>query len=33
MDQGKVIEAWRVLRIQSELVQGIEMLARLSWLK
>ena len=29
MDENKVIEAWRVLRIQSELVHGIEMLAKL----
>lgn len=29
MDESKVIEAWRVLRIQSELVQGIERLAKL----
>ncbi len=29
MDESKVIEAWRVLRIQSELVQGIEKLAKL----
>lgn len=29
MDENKVIEAWRVLRIQSELVQGIEKLAKL----
>lgn len=29
VDQSKVIEAWRVLRIQSELVQGIERLAKL----
>jgi uncharacterized protein (TIGR00730 family) len=29
MDNSKVSEAWRVLRIQSELVDGIEALARL----
>ena len=29
MDERKQIEAWRVLRIQSELVQGIEKLAKL----
>lgn len=29
MDESKVIEAWRVFRIQSELVQGIEKLAKL----
>jgi uncharacterized protein (TIGR00730 family) len=29
MDNSKVSEAWRVLRIQSELVDGIETLARL----
>lgn len=29
MDERKMIEAWRVLRIQSELVDGIEKLAKL----
>lgn len=29
MDQSKIPEAWRVLRIQSELVDGIESLAKL----
>ena len=29
MDEAKVPEAWRVLRIQSELVDGIESLAKL----
>lgn len=29
MDEKKTIEAWRVFRIQSELVQGIEKLAKL----
>lgn len=29
MDESKLPEAWRVLRIQSELVDGIESLAQL----
>lgn len=31
MDERKMSEAWRVLRIQSELVDGIENLAELGW--
>lgn len=31
MDETKISEAWRVLRIQSELVDGIEKLANLGW--